>query len=66
MQDDTFSGNLSMWFQITQDTDYISLRAKDLNVAEVRLPGVAMLLGADFLGSREVWISYGTGRLFLR
>lgn len=36
------------------------------NVAELRLPGVAMLLGADYLGPRHVWISYSTNRLFLR
>jgi predicted aspartyl protease len=36
------------------------------NVAEMRLPGVAMLLGADYLGPRRIWISYATGRLFLR
>jgi predicted aspartyl protease len=37
-----------------------------LNVADVALPGAEMLLGADFLGRRQVWISYATGRLFLR
>lgn len=42
------------------------VRDMEVNVADVRLPGVAMLLGADFLGPREIWISYGTGRLFLR
>ncbi len=36
------------------------------NVAELRLPGVQMLLGADYLGQRRIWISYATGRLFLR
>ena len=36
------------------------------NIADIRLPGVAMLLGADYLGRRRVWISYTTGRLFLR
>lgn len=36
------------------------------NVAEIKLPGVQMLLGADYLGARRVWISYSTGRLFLR
>jgi hypothetical protein len=37
-----------------------------LDVADLGLPGVDMLLGLDFLGSRQVWISYATGRLFLR
>ncbi len=36
------------------------------NVAELRLPGVEMLLGADYLGPRRIWISYPTNRLFLR
>lgn len=36
------------------------------NVADLDLPDVDMLLGADFLGARQVWISYGSGRLFLR
>ena len=36
------------------------------NVADLHLPGVAMLLGADYLGPRRIWISYATGRLFLR
>jgi predicted aspartyl protease len=36
-----------------------------VNVADLRLPDVEMLLGADFLGRRQVWISYATGRLFL-
>jgi len=34
--------------------------------ADLRLPGVDMLLGMDFLASHQVWISYATGRLFLR
>jgi predicted aspartyl protease len=37
-----------------------------LDVADLRLPGVDMLLGLDFLASHQVWISYATGRLFLR
>ena len=37
-----------------------------INVADLSLPGVEMLLGADFLAHRRVWISYSTGRLFLR
>jgi predicted aspartyl protease len=36
------------------------------NIAELRLPGVEMLLGADYLGPRKTWISYATGRLFVR
>ncbi len=37
-----------------------------VNIADLPLPGVQMLLGADFLGRRQVWISYATGRLFVR
>lgn len=37
-----------------------------VDIADLRLPGVAMLLGADYLGPRRLWISYATGRLFLR
>lgn len=36
------------------------------NIAELRLPGVEMLLGADYLGPHRIWISYATNRLFLR
>ena len=36
------------------------------NIADLRLPGVEMLLGADYLGPRKTWIWYTTGRLFLR
>ena len=36
------------------------------NIAELNLPGVDMLLGADYLDARHAWISYSTGRLFLR
>lgn len=36
------------------------------NVGEVTLPDAEMLLGADYLGRRHVWISYATGKLFLR
>jgi len=37
-----------------------------VNVADLHLPGAEMLLGADYLGPRHLWISYATGRLFLR
>ena len=37
-----------------------------VNVADLHLPGAEMLLGADYLGPRHIWISYATGRLFLR
>jgi predicted aspartyl protease len=39
---------------------------KAANIADMKLPGVDMLLGADFLGPRQFWISYSTNRLFLR
>jgi predicted aspartyl protease len=37
-----------------------------VDVADLGLPGVDMLLGMDFLAAHQVWISYATGRLFLR
>jgi len=37
-----------------------------VDVVDLHLPGVDMLLGMDFLASHQVWISYATGRLFLR
>jgi predicted aspartyl protease len=43
-----------------------TMRDVTVSVAELRLPGVDMLLGADFLGQRQVWISYSTNRMFLR
>ncbi len=36
------------------------------DVAELHLRNIDMLLGADYLGPRMTWISYGTNRLFLR
>ena len=36
------------------------------DVADLRLPGVEMLLGADFLGPRRIWLSYATSTLYLR
>lgn len=36
-----------------------------LNIAPFHLRGVDMLLGADYLGARRIWISYASGRLFL-
>jgi len=36
------------------------------NVGDLRLPGIAMLLGADYLSRHRLWISYATNRLYLR
>lgn len=41
-------------------------RDMSVNIAEMSLPGIDMLLGADYVDARHAWISYGTGRLFLR
>jgi predicted aspartyl protease len=38
----------------------------EANVADPHLPGVDMLLGADILAGRRVWISAASGRLFIR
>jgi predicted aspartyl protease len=37
-----------------------------IDIADMRLPGVEMLLGVDYLGPQRTWISYSTGRLFVR
>jgi predicted aspartyl protease len=37
-----------------------------VDVTDIDLPGVKMLLGADFLARRQVWISYAADRLFVR
>jgi predicted aspartyl protease len=37
----------------------------ELNVADISLPHVEMLLGADWLTRRRVWIAYGRGRIFV-
>ena len=41
-------------------------RNMPVNIAELDLPGIDMLLGADYVDGRDAWISYATGRLFLR
>ncbi len=45
----------------------ITVRDMAVNVADMRLPGVEMLLGADWLAlvSRHVWLSYASGMLFI-
>lgn len=37
-----------------------------LNVADLPLAGAELLLGADYLGHRHLWISYAAGKLYLR
>jgi predicted aspartyl protease len=44
----------------------LTVRDMAINVAELRLPGVEMLLGADWIGPRQVWISYAQGTIFVR
>ena len=41
------------------------LRDQEIEVAPLALPGADMLLGADYLRTRHVWLSYSTQRLFL-
>jgi predicted aspartyl protease len=36
------------------------------NITELSLPGIDMLLGADYFDTRHIWISYTSGRLFLQ
>ena len=66
------------WASATAASSSISVRFAELglpgdlerdmpvNIAELNLPGVDMLLGADYVDARHAWISYATGRLFLR
>ncbi len=42
----------------------IAVRDMELNVAALPIPGVDMLLGADWLTGHQVWISRAAGRLF--
>jgi predicted aspartyl protease len=43
----------------------ITLRDMPVNVADMQLPGVDMLLGADWLASRHIWLSYADSTLFI-
>ncbi|HEX3347340.1 MAG TPA: retropepsin-like aspartic protease [Acetobacteraceae bacterium] len=38
----------------------------ELNVADTRLPGVEMLLGADWLSGKRIWISFARKVLFVQ
>lgn len=40
-------------------------RDQSIEVAPLRLPEGDMLLGADFLRARRVWLSYATGQVFV-
>ncbi len=44
----------------------IVVRDMEVNVAALPIPGVDMLLGADWLTGHRVWISRAAGRLFQR
>jgi hypothetical protein len=41
------------------------IRNAEINVTEISLNEADLVLGIDFLGSRRVWISYGSQQLFL-
>ncbi len=43
-----------------------TVRGMAIDVADLRLPGVEMLLGADWTASRDIWISYSGSTLFIR
>jgi hypothetical protein len=36
-----------------------------LNIADMRLPGIEMLLGADWISRHRIWISYTSGMVFI-
>ena len=49
----------------TVDVGAIPMRNMPINVADMRLPGVEMLLGADWIARPRIWISYGSGTVFV-
>jgi len=47
------------------DIGEIPMRDMPLNVADMRLPGIEMLLGGDWIVHHRLWISYGSGTVFI-
>lgn len=47
------------------DVGPIAMRDVDLTVADMYLPGVQMLLGADWISRHHIWLSYRSGQLFV-
>jgi predicted aspartyl protease len=57
------SAHAHRFFRLEVDGEII--RNAEIDVTEIRLNDADLVLGIDFLGSRRVWISYGSQQLFL-
>jgi predicted aspartyl protease len=57
------SAHAHRFFRLEVDGEVI--RNAEIDVTEISLNDAEFVLGIDFLGSRRVWISYGSQQLFL-
>jgi hypothetical protein len=57
------SAHTHRFFRLEVDGEVI--RDAEIDVTEISLNEADLVLGIDFLGSRRVWISYGSQQLFL-
>jgi predicted aspartyl protease len=57
------SAHAHRFFRLEVDGEVI--RDAEIDVTEISLNEADLVLGIDFLGSRRVWISYGSQQLFL-
>jgi predicted aspartyl protease len=57
------SAHAHRFFRLEVDGEVI--RNAEIDVTEISLNEADLVLGIDFLGSRRVWISYGSQQLFL-
>ena len=57
------SAHAHRFFRLEVDGEVI--RYAEIDVTEISLNEADLVLGIDFLGSRRVWISYGSQQLFL-
>jgi predicted aspartyl protease len=47
------------------DIGTVAIRNPEMIVTELRLSDADLVLGIDFLRSRRIWLSYGSGQIFL-
>jgi hypothetical protein len=57
------SAHAHRFFRLEVDGEVF--RSAEIDVTEIILNEADLVLGIDFLGSRRVWISYGSHELFL-
>jgi hypothetical protein len=57
------SAHAHRFFRLEVDGEVI--RNAEIDVTEISLNEADLVLGIDFIGSRRVWISYGSQQLFL-